>query len=181
VCIGLHLPFVSCALLLGVELTCTASNLAGLWAYEAWRAGKQDALEVLARMAHPDKNRRHDAKTTFALLRLCKEALGKTLAGHQSTGHIVTINKKGFRGMQRLLAAGLNDIQPEWKQEGRRAFSKRQRLPSLMASGLTLKRLFKQEDSMAELSFSLEQQRMTTEDISEHSDAAAETDAWELR
>ena len=50
-----------------------------------------------------------------------------------------------------------------------------------MASGLTLKRLFKQEDSMAELSFSLEQQRMTTEDISEHSDAAAETDAWELR
>lgn len=103
VCIGLHLPFVSCAL-----LTCTASNLAGLWAYEAWRAGKQDALEdkllalardvfgvgpghtqrsldrrwrVLARMAHPDKNRRHDAKTTFALLRLCKEVLEMRAAG----------------------------------------------------------------------------------------------------
>ena len=62
------------------------------------------ALEVLARMAHPDKNRRHDAKTTFALLRLCKEALGKP-------GRMSIVYAGPGRNCQRNLGLGFTGLQ----------------------------------------------------------------------
>lgn len=94
-------------------LTCTASQAAGLWIYEAWRARKQIDAEtrlraiaaevlglaplhsaedlrrrwrILARLSHPDRNRRNDAKRTFAVFSLCRDALRDGLARRQGGG-----------------------------------------------------------------------------------------------
>merc|ERR1712054_45343 len=83
----------------GLALTCAASYGAGVWAHEYWRAAQQRHAEeklrdlardllglpriftadmlrrrwkVLARLAHPDRNRQPDAQKTFTLFQLCK-------------------------------------------------------------------------------------------------------------
>lgn len=103
-------------------LTCSMSHAAGLAAYEAWRSVRQkeaqerlrtiareilglspnyDAAQLrhrwrlLARLAHPDKNRRPDAKQTFALFGLCREVLLENLDRPVEPGY--------FRGLLRRL------------------------------------------------------------------------------
>jgi len=110
-----------------IVLTCTASNAAGLCAYETWRASQQRRVEdklrliamdvlglapgftaeqlrcrwrVLARLAHPDRNTRPDAKLTFTVFTLCRDVLRN---GEGANEVQRSASRASFRGLLRRL------------------------------------------------------------------------------
>lgn len=140
-CVSLNLPPVHRAL-----ITCFASNSAGLYAYEAWRASRQAQLEErlldvardifglpskytkdslarrwkhLARMAHPDKNRQDNAKVTFTVLSVCKELLESNLLLQQARRR----SRRWSPKYQRIIELSLH--LPKWTVQAATTFSER--------------------------------------------------------
>lgn len=133
VCATLQIPCFS-----SMVATCAVSNAIGFWIYEAWYEGRQVSLEekllytaraifglcpdydekvlrrrwkLLMLMAHPDRNRREDAKTTFAVLHQCKNFLDSYASGERpprtkTTFHrLVQLSVNVSRSTQARIAA----------------------------------------------------------------------------